>query len=136
MKPLMVKCPQCHEVSELYLGSDAYMIVLNCPSCQAPLMYYYGKTLEIDQQEIDKIQGNMEVSSVQGMLRHIGSRESSKQPALPPAPTRLRLTGSGSTATHRVGESIRELHIHQDDITNLKISLAVAKDVNDFLSRL
>ena len=51
MKPLFVKCPQCKEVSELFLGSEAYMIVLNCPSCNAALMYYYGKTFEIDESD-------------------------------------------------------------------------------------
>ena len=78
MKPLYVKCPHCKEVSELFLGSEAYMIVLNCPSCNSALMYYYGKTFEIDESEIEKIQGNLQMTTVQGILKNINARENTK----------------------------------------------------------
>ena len=35
MKPLYIKCPQCKEASELMLESEAHMIVLHCPACNA-----------------------------------------------------------------------------------------------------
>ncbi len=128
MKPLFVKCPQCKEVSELFLGSEAYMIVLNCPSCNAAIMYYYGKTFEIDESEMEKIQGNLQMATVQGILKNINSREMSKQ-----IPTFQAIE---SHPTHKAGNPVREVAIAEDDIINLKIELALSKDCNEFIGNL
>ena len=127
MKPLYVKCPHCKEVSELFLGSEAYMIVLNCPSCNSALMYYYGKTFEIDESEIEKIQGNLQMTTVQGILKNINAREGSKNQ------TSLIVKPAEQRATHKAGQPVREVQIASDDITNLKIELNTSKDVNDFI---
>lgn len=127
MKPLYVKCPHCKEVSELFLGSEAYMIVLNCPSCNSALMYYYGKTFEIDESEIEKIQGNLQMTTVQGILKNINAREGAKNQ------TSLIVKPAESRATHKAGQPVRDGNIATDDITNLKIELNTSKDVNDFI---
>jgi len=131
MKPLYVKCPHCKEVSELFLGSEAYMIVLNCPSCNSALMYYYGKTFEIDESEIEKIQGNLQMTTVQGILKNISARETTRTAATTAAKSSPELR-----ATHKVGAPVREVPLLDDDITNLKIELAIAKDVNEFIESL
>ncbi len=130
MKPLYVKCPHCKEVSELFLGSEAYMIVLNCPSCNSALMYYYGKTFEIDENEIEKIQGNLQMTSVQGILKNINARETSK------SHTSLIVKPAEQRASHKAGAPVRDVHLRGDDITNLKIDLALVKDVNDFINNM
>jgi len=127
MKPLYVKCPHCKEVSELFLGSEAYMIVLNCPSCNSALMYYYGKTFEIDESEIEKIQGNLQMTTVQGILKNISARESSRQQTV------TLSKGAESRPSHKAGAPVRESALIEDDITNLKIELALVKDINDFI---
>jgi ribosomal protein S27E len=128
MKPLYVKCPQCKEVSELFLGSEAYMIVLNCPSCNAALMYYYGKSFEIDESEMEKIQGNLQMTTVQGILKNISAREQGKHAAV--------AQSVDVSPSHKAGSPVREVQIADDDITNLKIELALSKDVNDFINSL
>jgi ribosomal protein S27E len=130
MKPLYVKCPHCKEVSELFLGSEAYMIVLNCPSCNSALMYYYGKTFEIDESEIEKIQGNLQMTTVQGILKNISARETTRQQ------TATVSKGIETRATHKAGAPVREVPLLDDDITNLKIELALTKDVNDFIGHI
>jgi ribosomal protein S27E len=130
MKPLYVKCPHCKEVSELFLGSEAYMIVLNCPSCNSALMYYYGKTFEIDESEIEKIQGNLQMTTVQGILKNISARENTRHQ------TATLTKGPELRPTHKAGAPIREVALVDDDITNLKIELAITKDVNDFIGSL
>lgn len=127
MKPLKVKCPQCKEVSDLFLGSEAYMIVLNCPACSTSLMYYYGKTFEIDEREMEKIQDNLQMTSVQGVLKNISSREQVRTVAVPSAEFR---------PTHKAGSPVREFPLGRDDITNLKIELALNKDAEDFIRSL
>ena len=126
MKPLYVKCPQCKEVSELFLGSEAYMIVLNCPSCNTALMYYYGKTFEIDESEMEKIQGNLQMTTVQGILKNISAREQGKHAAV--------AESVETHPSHKAGSPVREIQIADDDITNLKIELALSKDINDFIN--
>ncbi len=130
MKPLHVKCPHCKEVSELFLGSEAYMIVLNCPSCNAALMYYYGKTFEIDEGEVEKIQGNLQMTTVQGILKNIHARETGKTHTLPVT------KHADVRPTHKAGAPVREGNFDGDDITNLKIELAMAKDVEDFIKNM
>ncbi len=130
MKPLYVKCTHCKEVSELFLGSEAYMIVLNCPSCNSALMYYYGKTFEIDESEIEKIQGNLQMTTVQGILKNISARENTRQQ------TATVAKGPDLRPTHKAGAPVREEPLLDDDITNLKIELALVKDVNEFIGRL
>ena len=104
------------------------MIVLNCPSCNSALMYYYGKTFEIDESEIEKIQGNLQMTTVQGILKNINARESSK------SHTSLIVKPAEQRATHKAGQPVRDGHIIPDDITNLKIELNLQKDVNDFIN--
>ncbi|MDQ3002667.1 MAG: hypothetical protein M3Y08_15560 [Fibrobacterota bacterium] len=127
MKPLYVKCPHCKEVSELFLGSEAYMIVLNCPSCNSALMYYYGKTFESDESEIEKIQGNLQMTTVQGILKNINARENTK------SHTSLIVKPAEARATHKAGAPVRDAPFKGDDITNLKIDLNRVQDVNDFI---
>ncbi len=124
MKPLYVKCPQCKESSDLLLEAEAQMIVLHCPSCNAALMYYYGKTFAIDNSEMDKLQGNAQMTTVKGILKSSGTHESRSASVV--RRTEVR-------ASHQAGAPVRESPFAQDDITNLKIDLALAKDVNDFI---
>ncbi len=125
MKPLYIKCPQCKEANELVLESEAYMIVLHCPSCNTALMYYYGKTFTIDEGEMDKIRGNTQMTTVRGILKNPGARDSGK--------TADVVRRADVLASHQAGAPVRESPFAQDDITNLKIDLARAKDVNDFI---
>ena len=127
MKPLKVKCPQCKEVSDLLLGSEAYMIVLHCPACSTSLMYYYGKTFEIDEREMEKIQGNLQMTSVQGVLKNTRMREQVRTDAEPPPEFR---------PSHKAGSPIREYPLGRDDITNLKIELALNNDAEEFIRSL
>jgi hypothetical protein len=125
VKPIQIKCPHCKETSELVLESEAHMVVLNCPACSTAMMYYYGKTFVIDESEMTKIQGSLHMTTVQGLLKGSGSRETGphtavvRQPDLYPA--------------HQAGAPVREKPFAQDDIVNLKIDLALTKDVNDFI---
>ena len=125
MKPLHVKCPQCKEASELMLESEAQMIVLRCPSCNAALMYYYGKTFAIDKGEMEKIRGNVQMMTVRGILKNPCTGEPGKSAAV--------VRRAEVRASHQAGAPVRERQFAEDDITNLKIDLARAKDVNDFI---
>jgi hypothetical protein len=93
-------------------------------------MYYYGKTFEIDESEIEKIQGNLQMTTVQGILKNINARETNK------GHTSLIVKPAEARATHKAGAPVRESHLAGDDITNLKIDLNRFKDVNDFIENM
>ena len=125
MKPLYLKCPQCKEANDLLLKSEAQMIVLHCPACNAALMYYYGKTFSIDKDEMEKIQGNSQMTTVRGIIKNPGGRDSGKRADV--------VRRAEVLPSHQAGAPVREIPFAQDDITNLKIDLARSKDVNDFI---
>lgn len=125
MKPIQIECPQCRETSELALESDARLIVMHCPSCNAAMMYYYGKTFAIDDGEMEKIRGSRHMTTVQGVVRGPGSRDAEPHTAV--------VRHADPNPAHQAGAPVREVPFAQDDITNLKIELALAKDVNDFI---
>ena len=103
------------------------MIVLNCPSCNSALMYYYGKTFEIDESEIEKIQGNLQMTTVQGILKNINAREGSK------SQTSLIVKPAEQRATHKAGQPVREVHIAATTSPTSRSSSTPSKDVNDFI---
>ncbi len=125
MKPIQIKCPHCKDTSELLLESEAHMVVLNCPACNTAMMYYYGKTFVIDESEMTKIQGSLHMTTVQGLLKGSGSRETGPHTAVVRQPDPY--------PAHQAGAPVREKPFAQDDIVNLKIDLALTKDVNDFI---
>jgi hypothetical protein len=89
------------------------------------MMYYYGKTFAIDAGEMEKIRDNRHMTTVQGFVRGPGAREGGPHMAVVRQPD--------SHPAHQAGAPVREVPFGQDDITNLKIELALTKDVNDFI---
>ena len=142
MKAITIKCPKCKEVSDLYLGSEAFMIILNCPSCSAPLIYYYGRTTEITEEELGRIEKS-------GVLRNAGSllKEISKcgiklqtPKAVRPysfgekPPRKKPRKGRKSRSAHAKGQPVRAEYISKDDVVNLRIELETCRSVEEFLS--
>lgn len=125
MKPIQIQCPECHERSELQLESEAHMIVMHCPACKQAMMYYYGKTWSIDAHELERVKESPHMTTVQGMLRGPGAQEGGPHTAV--------VRQQNANPMHQMGAPVREKPFAQDDITNLKIELALAKDVNDFI---
>jgi hypothetical protein len=125
MKPIRIECPHCHETRGLMLEKEARMIVMRCPACGEAMMYYYGKTFPIDSGEMEKIRDSRHMTTVQGIVQGPGPREIEPHSAV--------VRRDESTAAHQAGAPVREMPFGQDDITNLKIELALAKDVNDFI---
>ncbi len=125
MKPIDIKCPQCRENSQLQLETEARMIIMTCPVCNTAMMHYYGETIEIDPSEMERIRGSQHMTTVQGIVRNTGNRLPNRRTAV--------VRHSDPHPVHRAGAPVREKPFGQDDITNLKIELALAKDVNDFI---
>ncbi len=142
MRAITIKCPKCKEVSDLYLGSEAFMIILNCPSCGVPLIYYYGRTTEITEEELGRIEKS-------GVLRNAGSllKEISKCGIKLQTPRTIRPYSfeekpkrkgkrMRNKTVHPKGQPVRAEYFSKDDLVNLRIELETCGSVEEFLARI
>jgi hypothetical protein len=132
MKSMFIHCPNCDQDSELFLSSKAFMIIMNCPNCQKPLMYYYGKTFAIEDIEIEKLYKNDSLKNISEFLKSLQtnklrSAKTIKKPVL---------HRDANSPNHQPGAPVREEFITNDDILNLKIDIARSCSVEDFLKNI
>lgn len=124
MHELNFSCPQCRKAIELTLESEASVIVLSCVHCKAPLMYFHGEVFEVDEAEVQGLQGR-QMKAVEGFLKVQG--------IAPQSQVAHKIRNAGS---HKKGQPICDHAIGQEDITDLMIDLGTTEDVNDFLRKL
>lgn len=144
MNAISIKCPKCQEESELYLGSEAFMVILNCPNCGIPLIFYYGKTSVVTENELERLQKSGFLKNATHLLREIsecGIKLNTPKSVKPYTVTakRLNMTKTkpfSSLTCHSVGMPIRADFFSKDDLVNLKIELETCQSVEDFLSRI
>jgi hypothetical protein len=134
---LNVKCPHCEQVSQIFLSTTVCVIILNCPSCLSPIMYFKHKIFLLDPKQLKKITGASRSSMVSKLLEQIAEAETAthcsvkktaqmhQNAAPPPAPI------SKATA---VGQA--EKYITEDDCTNLRIELELCNDSLEFINRI
>jgi hypothetical protein len=138
---LNVKCPHCEQVSQIFLTSTVSVIILNCPSCLSPIMYFRRKIFLLDPQQLKKIRGNSRTSLVTRLLEQIAGAEA--------AAAQCPVNKSGTAARHlRHGGAYVPLtnkltfehygakQITEDDCTNLRIELELCADSQQFIDRL
>lgn len=140
VQTLTVTCPHCNQVSEIYLSTNACVIILNCPSCVSPIMYFDHKIFVLTQNQVDAIKNKTRSSAVMKMLEKIAQpqeqpvvKSSHKQMMQQNAP-RMRI--SCDTGSVGVSASVRQKYIGEDDVTNLKIDLALCNDSAAFIKSL
>ncbi len=104
------------------------VLVMTCNHCKTPLMYYYGEAFEVDRMEMGELQ-QKQLKAVQGFLKVRGI----SQPSVAIETPRRR---SEHSATHAVGEPIRDTIISNDDLIDLVIDLETTRDVDEFIRRL
>jgi hypothetical protein len=115
MKRVGVQCPHCRRHCECAVGEEIHVLLLHCPACHKALLHYYGQAFPIEDRELRHM-------AVRG---HVRASEST-----------IRLLPEGSVAEHELGAPVMDRGIEDEDIVNLRIDLARARDVNEFLSLL
>ena len=136
---LNVKCPHCEQVSQIFLSTTVCVIILNCPSCLSPIMYFKHKIFLLDPKQLKKITGASRNSMISKLLEqiagsetatHCGVKKSAHQHQNGPASLL-----SGSTQKS-VAVDQQEKYITDDDCTNLRIELELCNDSQDFINRM
>jgi len=130
VKAITVECPCCHDVWELFLTSNAFLIILNCPKCYKTLLYHHHKCSLIDQHQIKQLQSADEESAIRNILKGIIKKEAARPGGAP-------VRSEYQTAVLEM-EKMRmvESRITRDDVTNLRIQLELCKDVKTFIDSL
>ncbi len=141
VQELKMTCPHCKQVAEIYLSTNACVIILNCPSCCSPIMYFDQKIFILSRNQMEAIKNKAANGTTINMLRNIvepGEKPSERHFA--PQSQRGDWDGSGLSAECPPQVQVRvpeqRTNIDKDDITNLKIELALCNDIDDFISRM
>jgi hypothetical protein len=136
VQELRVTCPHCHQVADIFLSTNACVIILNCPSCCSPIMYFDQKIFVLSEHQVEAIKNRAHSSgSMMNMLeKMVGHEELPVKNAV----CRAEMTGPANVSfdTVPVVSASPEIYIGSDDITNLKIELALCNDVQEFLDRM
>lgn len=147
VKSLTVQCPHCHQVSDIYLSTNACVIVLNCPTCMSPIMYFENKIFLLTDKQVSAIKDTTHNAAIMRMLDRIahpevpvekGAEKASLKATAQSANTSQSLSEvSGGLPAHNISKrSSRDRDISPDDITNLRIELALCNDSQAFIDRL
>ena len=138
VQALKVTCPHCHQVAEIFLSTNACVVILNCPSCYAPIMYFDHKIFILSQSQVEAIKNRARSGTMMSMLKKLAQPEE-----LPIKKNTAYTAGEnrGSCLLHPDGTPTRsyatsKIHIGTDDITNLRIELALCKDVQEFIDKI
>ena len=139
VQTLNVTCPHCHQTAEIFLSTNACVIILNCPSCCSPIMYFDQKIFILSQSQVEAIKNKARSSSMMNLLRKMTKPEEEPVHKLH-ALQHGTVTGPCNTPHIPVHSpdraSERKIHIGSDDITNLRIDLALCNDVAEFIDRM
>jgi hypothetical protein len=134
---LNVKCPHCEQISQIFLSTSVSVIILNCPSCLSPIMYFKHKIFLLDPKQLKKITSATKNSMISRLLEQIAGNEEIAQCGVKKTAKihhHSAVMPSCSGKITLVGHS--DKYITEDDCTNLRIELELCHDSIDFINRL
>ncbi len=134
VQTLSMKCPHCSQVSDVYLSTNASVIILSCPHCTTPMMYFESKIFPLSDKQIHDIQSTSQDWAVMRILQNIVHDTN-------PLPTSFK---AQSTAVKQATAPLPEVipstvggkYITEDDITNLRIELETCNDSQQFIDNM
>jgi len=139
---LNIKCPRCGQLSQLFLSTTVSVIILNCPSCRSPVMYFRRKIFLLDRQRMKKIARSPRKSLVSRLLEQLATADTGAQCTtkhaafLHPGSMGAAVPQSGPIRQKLTLEQPEGKYITGDDCTNLRIELELCDDSKTFIDRL
>jgi hypothetical protein len=139
VKSLSIECPHCNKTFDVFLSSNASMVILNCPLCLTPLIYYKTRCFVLSKHQIDRIRKSRQDTTVLKILHSIAREE-------PQSWHHHEAGRLGSASEIPVGKYIAPIalcgtfgaagYITRDDIINLRIELETCTDSSRFIERI
>ncbi len=136
VQELKVTCPRCRQTADIFLSTNACVIILNCPSCCTPIMYFDRKIFLLTERQIQAIKNKIGNNSASYLKN--GAVLPAKLPVKKNAAVMRDFPATYISSKDAVSLSNKysKTAICEDDIVNLKIDLALCKDINDFLKKI
>jgi hypothetical protein len=138
VKTLSIECPHCNKTFDVFLSNNASMVILNCPLCLTPLIYYKTRCFVLSKNQIDRIRKSRQDTTVLKILHSIAREE--------PRSWHQRATARrDSTDGVPVGKYIAPRaefrtfgvdNITRDDVINLRIELETCSDCGQFIEKM
>lgn len=138
VQKIKIQCPHCFEECELFLSTNAMVIVMNCPSCWTPLAAGKSGAMAISEDDMAQLAVDNRQKTMSRLLEKLNS--------VTGAPKREHAKVLHSEASHKghmgsdsdTNPSLTTdgCGITCDDITNLRIELATCEDSLDFILRI
>jgi len=131
VKTLSIECPHCNKTFDVFLSSNASMVILNCPLCVTPLIYYKTRCFVLSKHQIDKIRKSRQDTTVLKILHSIAREEPQscrEHGAI--LPMGKYMVPAAACGTYGDG------HITKDDIVNLRIDLETCVDSREFIKKI
>lgn len=128
---LAIRCPHCLKTFELFLSNNASMVILNCPLCATPIIYYKTRCFVLNDSQIERIKKSRQDSTVLKILHSIAK----EQPKYSHAATKMAESRAGYGSHPPALLSCSE-YISRDDVINLRIELETCVDSKQFIDNL
>jgi hypothetical protein len=136
VKTIAIECPHCKETFEVLLSNNASMIILNCPLCSVPLIYYKTRCFVLNRHQIDRIRKSRQDTTVLKILHSI-SKEQHETRCAQHAGGGLNLPAhSDNFCTVPATFMPCTRYITRDDVLNLRIELETCADSKQFIDRM
>lgn len=135
VKKMNIECPTCSQTFRLFLSIDTSMVILDCPMCCTPIMYYKSRTFPLSKTQIDRIKSCKQESNVLKILHRISAQESKVHCAQPVSGASHYHARSASFPRQTMLKSYGD-RITRDDVINLRIELETCKDAGCFIERM
>ncbi|KMQ50016.1 hypothetical protein CHISP_3048 [Chitinispirillum alkaliphilum] len=135
---LTVTCPDCAQVSDIHLSSDAGVVILNCPNCSSPVMYFDNKIYLLSPNQIEAIRNSARESDMMNVLQKIVYSSKTKVVAQKSSKYSSGKTTEGMGVIRSSAEqnAAERGYISDDDLINLRIELERCTDSKDFIDKL
>ena len=133
---ITIECPHCKKSFEVLLSNNASMIILSCPACSVPLIYYKTRCFMLNRNQIDRIRKSRRDTTVLKILHRISQEQ--------PRAGFAEYVSGGRPLVHCCPDlyatiasfSQSENFITRDDIINLRIELETCADSGQFIERM
>ena len=136
IRNLNIQCPRCHSTCELFLSTNAPVVILNCPNCWAPMLHNENGVFALSQRQISDIvkKGDFSIERLMEKVTH-GDTDEIQYAA---AHTGLSVCHSDSSCSpsKTSPHSVLRSAITSDDIIDLRIVLETCHDSQELITRL
>ena len=136
VKTLAIDCPHCKKTFEVFLSNCASMVILNCPVCTTPLIYYKTRCFVLNNKQIERIRKSRQDSTVLKILHSIAKEQPKAGYSHCSAGTAEMTDAGAGYGAHPPVFLPSTDYITKDDIINLRIELETCADSKQFIDNL